>query len=215
MLGEVFDPKAEFSIESTCRPHWSQSGTIVFVTFRTADSIPASTIKLWNRQKADWLSRRGFRGKVWSALLESLPPKIRKEFNYEFNRKREDFLDTLVGACHLRKPKASKIVADSLMHFDKVRYRMGDFVVMPNHVHLLCVFPDEELMRKQFDSWQTFTATRINKLIGSKGKFWQGDPFDHLVRSPDQYDYLRDYIAKNPFKADLMEGEYHYRRYDE
>jgi hypothetical protein len=35
-----------------------------------------------------------------------------------------------------------------------------------------------------------------------------------LVRSPEQYPYLRDYIAKNPEKARLKVGEYYYMRYD-
>ena len=69
-------------------------------------------------------------------------------------------------------------------------------------------------MRVQFDSWLKFSATKINRAIGRNGKFWQGDPFDHLVRSPEQYEYLRTYIAENPQKARLVEGEYLYRRYE-
>ena len=40
MLGEIFDPKAETLIYEHCRPHWSQAGAVVFITFRTHDSIP-------------------------------------------------------------------------------------------------------------------------------------------------------------------------------
>ena len=213
MLGEFFDPKADFLIEETCRPHWSQAGAVVFVTFRTNDSIPFEVLDLWERQKKDWMARRGFAGGHWSENLNQLNEGDRAQFNKEFNRTREDCLDTCLGECVLKQPRLASIVASSLLHFDKVRYRMGDFIVMPNHVHLLCVFPNEELMRKQFDSWQQFTATRINRLLGQTGKFWQGDPFDHLVRSPEQYEYLRKYIAENPLKAGLREGEFHYRRY--
>lgn len=214
MLGEPFDPKADFRIEETCRPHWSQAGAVVFVTFRTADSIPLEVQELWERQKANWLARRGFVAKHWKQLLTELPAKDLKDFNIEFNRKREDFLDTCHGECLLKKPELSVIVAETLLHFDRIRYRLGDYIVMPNHVHLLCVFPDDESMRKQFDSWQKYSAGKINRAIGRKGQFWQGDPFDHLVRSPEQYDYLRRYIEENPKKAKLKEGEYCYRRYD-
>lgn len=213
MLGEAFDPNAEFSIEETCRPHWSQDGAVVFVTFRTADSIPKEVIQRWDQEKQAWLSKRGYQGARWPLLISDAPEQVRIEFNRQFNRCREDFLDTCHGECLLRRAELSKIVADSLMHFDGIRYRMGDFIVMPNHVHLLCVFSDSDHMRKQFDSWQHFTATKINKLVNRKGKFWQGDPFDHLVRSPAQYDYLRDYIADNPKKALLKNGEYVYHRY--
>jgi type I restriction enzyme R subunit len=68
-------------------------------------------------------------------------------------------------------------------------------------------------MEKQFDSWLHYTAFRINPRIGAKGHFWQQEPFDHLVRSPEQYEYLRDYIAMNPEKARLQPGEFYYRRY--
>jgi len=83
---------------------------------------------------------------------------------------------------------------------------------MPNHVHLLAVFSTPELLKEQCDSWQHFTAVQINQAIGSKGKFWQQEPFDHLVRSVEQYNYLRKYIADNPIKASLKPGEYLYRR---
>ncbi|MCM2371004.1 transposase [Aporhodopirellula aestuarii] len=212
MIGEIFVPKAEWQIEETCRPHWSQAGAIIFVTFRTADSIPSSALKLWNRQKQDWLSRRGYGDHPWPTLLDKLSDEDRKRFNIEFNRKREEFLDTGHGRCLLRRQELSNIVAKSLLHFDGERYRMGDFVVMPNHVHLLCAFGSETAMREQFDSWQHYTACRINRQIGARGSFWQGDPFDHLVRSPEQYDYLRRYVRDNPKRAGLQAGQYHLRR---
>ena len=113
----------------------------------------------------------------------------------------------------LRRPELARIVADSLLYFDANRYRMGDFVVMPNHVHLLVVFGSEDALKGQCDSWLHFTAVQINRALGEKGKFWQQEPFDHLVRSPEQYDYLRQYIADNPRKAGLQPGEYLLRRY--
>ena len=98
------------------------------------------------------------------------------------------------------------------MHFDGDRYRMGDFVVMPNHVHLLAAFPNPDSMASQFDSWTHYTAFRIHRAIGGKGRFWQQEPFDHLVRSIEQYEFLRQYIAENPIKAKLDVGEYYYRK---
>lgn len=215
MLGEVFDPKVETHIYEHCRPHWSQAGTVVFITFRTADSIPREVIERWDREKQEWFRVRGFDGRTpWSELVTRLSDKERGEFLKTFNRCREDYLDSCHGACVLRRPELAKIVGDSLLHFDGQRYRMGDFVVMPNHVHLLAVFPSEVGMKEQCDSWLHYTAFRINPLIGSKGKFWQQEPFDHLVRGAEQYEYLRDYIAKNPERANLRPGEYLYRRFD-
>ena len=42
------------------------------------------------------------------------------------------------------------------------------------------------------------------------GRFWQQDGFDHLVRSEEQFRYLRKYIAANPEKARLRPGEFVY-----
>jgi len=57
-LGELFDPKAELDISEHFRPHWSQAGAIVFITFRTADSIPKEVLLRWEREKKDWLRRK-------------------------------------------------------------------------------------------------------------------------------------------------------------
>jgi putative transposase len=214
MLGEAFDPNGELVIYKHCRPHWSQAGAVVFITFRTHDSVPDEVVHRWEQEKQEWLRIRGIGdGTHWSLVLPTLPEKDRADFHRTFNRCREQFLDTCHGRCLFRRPELAQIVADSLLHFDGQRYRMGDFVVMPNHVHLLAVFPSATAMKDQCDSWLHYTAYRIRQVLGEKGKFWQQEPFDHLVRSPEQYEYLRRYIAENPLKARLRTGEYLYRKY--
>ncbi len=146
--------------------------------------------------------------------MPTLDDEERAEFNRRFSRCREMYLDTCHGRCLLRRPELARIVADSLLHFDQRRYRMGDFIVMPNHAHLLAAFSTAEDMAKQLDSWLHYTAFRIHEQIGEKGHFWQQEPFDHLVRSAEQYEYLRTYIADNPNKANLQVGEFIYHRHD-
>jgi type I restriction enzyme R subunit len=215
MLGDWFDPQSEFFTEEHCLPHWSQAGSVVFITFRTHDSIPREVIERWDREKQDWLSRRGIvTEEPWFTVVPSLSEQDRTDFQRTFHRAREAFLDTCHGRCLLKRPELARIVAESLLHFDGARYRMGDFVIMPNHVHMLAVFPTAEAMKVQCDSWLHYTAFRINQVIGEKGKLWQQEPFDHLVRSAQQYEYLRKYIAENPSKARLGPGEYVHRRFD-
>ncbi len=215
MLGEAFDPKAETLIHEHCRPHWSQAGAVVFITFRTDDSIPREVVERWDREKHEWLKQHGHSDRDhWSEVVPTLTEKERADFQKQFDRCREDFLDTCLGKCLLKQPNLAQIVADSLLHFDGERYRMGDFIVMPNHVHLLAVFATADALKEQCDSWLHYTAFRINQATGGKGKFWQQEPFDHLVRSAEQYEYLRTYIAENGRKAQLKPGEYLYRRFD-
>ena len=42
------------------------------------------------------------------------------------------------------------------------------------------------------------------------GEFWQVEQFDHLVRSPEDFEKYRRYIAENPVKAGLPEGSFRY-----
>ena len=215
MLGEPFDPKAEFFVHEHIRPHWSQAGAVVFITFRRHDSIPREVLQQWEREKREWLHRRGHNAEEhWSVVLPRLTEKDRADFQKQFRRCREEFLDTCHGRCLLRRPELARIAADALLYFDGQRYRMGDFIVMPNHAHLLAAFAAADAMKSQCDSWLHYTACQINKAIGEKGKFWQEEPFDHLVRSAEQYEYLRRYIADNPHNAGLKPGEYLYRRHD-
>jgi REP-associated tyrosine transposase len=100
------------------------------------------------------------------------------------------------------------IVADSLLHFDGDRYDVTDFVVMPNHLHLIAAFPSEELLLKQCEGWKRFTAREIQKRLARQGEFWQVDQFDHLVRSEQDFAKYRKYIAGNPKKAGLEAGAY-------
>ena len=213
-LGELFDPKAELSISEHFRPHWSQAGAIVFITFRSADSIPEEVLNRWEREKQNWMRIHNCPiDRHWSEVLPTLDSPVRDQFKKEFNRCREAFLDTCHGECVLRKPQLAKIVAETLLHFDGERNRMGDFIVMPNHIHLLAAFASEDALVAQSDSWLHYSARQINLALEQKGKFWQQEPFDHLVRSPQQYEYLRKYIRDNGLMAGLPQNEYLYREY--
>jgi REP element-mobilizing transposase RayT len=84
---------------------------------------------------------------------------------------------------------------------------------MPNHVHLLPAFPVEERMLEQFESWKHFTAREINRRMGNSGRFWQQDGFDHLVRSAEQFEHFRRYIATNGTRSKLPPTDYlHYSK---
>jgi type I restriction enzyme R subunit len=207
---QVFDPKAEFSIVERKLPHWSQAGTICFITWRTIDSIPKSILNRWHADREDWLRRNGIDPKSadWKDQLQQLDGKLRGEFTRTFSDRWHRHLDACHGACVLRDPVLAKILADSLLKFDGERYVLTDFVVMPNHVHLLAAFVDEEGMLSQCESWKHFTARELNRNLGIRGHFWQQDGFDHLVRSEEHFDAFRRYIANNGPNARLSPDEY-------
>jgi len=208
-----FDPNDRIAIVERRLPHWSQAGTICFVTWRTHDSIPKAVLEQWLADRDQWLRDHGIKPSAadWKMRLARLNPSLVAEFHRAFTERWQDTLDACHGECVLRRPELAEIVSSSLLHFDGDRYEMLDFVVMPNHVHLLATFPDEAAMLTRCKSWKHFTATQINRRLRSSGRFWQQDAFDHLVRHETQLGRLRQYVAENPGKAGLKPWEYvHY-----
>ncbi len=210
---QVFDPNQDYTVIERRLPHWSQAGTITFITWRTWDSMPASIVKGWQAERDALLRQNGIdpRDGDWEQQLKRLGPKVARELRLVLSDRWNDHLAECHGSCVLRRPEMAKIVADSLARFDRDRYELTDYVVMPNYVHILSVFPNEDALLKQCESWKHFTARKINRMLGREGRFWQQDGFDHLVRSVEQFDYLRSYLVENPRRARLRTGEYfHY-----
>ena len=209
-----FERDDDFDVVERRLPHWSQPGTVAFITFRASDSMPHQVVEEWISQRDTWL--RGHRinptDPAWKARLLTLDPRQQQDFEQRFMSRWHQELDQCHGGCVLRESHLSALVAEALLFFDGDRYAMTDFVVMPNHVHLLAAFIDSETMLKQCQSWKRFTAKKINAALGRRGRFWQPDAYDHLVRSERQFEYFQHYIADNPRNANLKPDEYvHYQ----
>ena len=181
-----------------------------FITFRTDDSLPACVVKLWLEQRDDWLRRQGIdpRSADWEAQLRLLPVRLRRQFHAIFSEEYLAHLDRGHGDCVLRHPEVSQIVEEGLLYFNDDRYQLTDFVIMPNHVHVLAgLLGDTDIVRQCY-SWKKNMALGINRLLRHKGRFWHEESFDHLVRSEGQFTMLREYVANNPKKAGLHEGDF-------
>jgi REP element-mobilizing transposase RayT len=177
--------------------------------------MPKPILAAWHWERNQWLRDHGIDPSCtdWQEQLIKLGHDTARECLDTFWNRWHDALDAGHGACVLRAPELAKTVARSLRHADGKRYLLLDFIIMPNHVHFLAAFPDEKAMLDQCESWKHFTATQINRYIHSKGRFWQSDAFDHLVRSEEQFQYLRRYIANNPTKAHIPRASaIHYSR---
>jgi type I restriction enzyme R subunit len=210
---QVFDPSQDYAVIERRLPHWTQAGTITFITWRTWDSMPEKIVTRWQAERNELLLRYGIDANAddWEQRLRRLSMEAFREVQLKLSDRWNDHLDECHGSCVLRRPELATIVADSLRHFDQERYVLTDFVVMPNHVHVMAAFPDENAMLAQCESWKHFTARKINRILGSAGRLWQQDGFDHLVRSVEQFERLRVYFADNPRRAALKDGEYlHY-----
>ena len=207
---QVFDADGDFAVVQRGLPHWSQAGTLSFLTWRTWDSIPKPVLPVLLAERSQWLAAHGIDPKVddWRAHLQSLDFTSQQQFRRLVSDRWNEQLDNCHGACHLRKREFAQVIEDSLLHFDGDRCEITDFVVMPNHVHLIAAFPDETAMLKQCASWKHYTATQINRMLNRTGRLWQQDGFDHLIRSAEQFEMLRGYLADNPKRARLRRGEF-------
>ena len=101
---------------------------------------------------------------------------------------------------------AEKYWMEITEHFTFIE--LGNFVVMPNHVHVLLRPINEHELEDILHSIKSFTANQINKLMERSGEFWQRQSYDHIVRDFDQLTAFQEYIAANPVKAKLNKDQF-------
>ncbi|MDK2857722.1 MAG: hypothetical protein PWQ29_125 [Verrucomicrobiota bacterium] len=183
-----FDPKEPIAHLKGTLPHWRQDGTTYFVTFQLADSIPQEKLKQWKKEKKQWFENHP----------EPHDENTRKEYGRLFPDRLQNWLDAGYGSCRLGDERAKSIVESAFRKFDGERYRLHEFVVMPNHVHVLVSPLGDRLLSDILHSWKSHTATELNRLAGTSGAVWQKESFNHIVRSPEQITLIRKYIQDNP-----------------
>lgn len=187
-------------------PHWRQTGSTYFVTVRLADSIPATIKKKWEAEKLIWLKQHNIdydENGQWRGAFTALPSKEQFRFQKHFNRQVQACLDRGIGNCWLRREDCIEIVRGRLLAIDGKHCHIGDFVIMPNHIHMLATpIPDVEL-ETILKTIKGGAAIELNRAIERTGSFWQSDSYDHIVRSQIQLRHFRDYIAENPQKAGI------------
>jgi len=211
------------AVEITARnlPHWFQVGAATFVTFRTADSLPKEVIGRMMAELHQWLRLHGLPSELADSIFAAKHPNHERMLNQLDARQRREFnkltdqlfhrsFDECHGECLLRNAELAQVVQDAIRKFDGDRYDLDSLVIMPNHAHVIVQFRQEDGFEIVSQSWMRYTARVINRRIGRTGVLWQPEPFDHVIRSPEQFQYLQRYIAENPAKAKLAAGDYLY-----
>ena len=124
------------------------------------------------------------------------------------------FGDIVNGEMHLNR--FGEIVAstwnDLIKHIDGIE--LGQFVVMPNHVHGIIIIIDRTVSGAGLEpaptppnlseivrQFKTFTARRINTLRSTPGEsVWQRSYWDHIIRNDKSRRQIGEYIINNPAK---------------
>jgi REP-associated tyrosine transposase len=93
-----------------------------------------------------------------------------------------------------------EVVAAELRHRQGQRYEIYAHVIMNDHVHVLVQPMAEERLEKIVHSWKSFTAHSLQSRHGRRGRIWQGEYFDRVVRDDKEFVQKFDYIVSNPWK---------------
>ena len=161
-------------------PHFDAPGVTQFVTFQLHDAFPAT------------------RRPEFEAMLKEPDNSIRR-------RKLESWLDRGYGDCWLRRQDVAELVEQILLAADGSDYRMEAWIVMPNHVHLVVNVWDVPLV-KLMNGWKGKSSREANRLLGRRGKFWQDDYYDTLIRGETHLKRAIRYTEQNPVKAFLRKA---------
>jgi putative transposase len=107
----------------------------------------------------------------------------------------------------LTAPKVARILVEEWnMALICHGWKVGRYVVMPDHVHFFC-WPDTRKAKtlSQFmQAWKQWTSKRIIRECNGSTPVWQADFFDHLLRSTESAQNKWKYVVLNPVRAGLV-----------
>ena len=100
-------------------PHYDANLKYQMITYRLADALPRGVLP----------------GSTGGPPVKNKTDE--KENALKQRQLVESILDKGYGCCVLKIPSIAKLVIDNWRYFDKDRYDLISYVVMPNHVHIL------------------------------------------------------------------------------
>jgi putative transposase len=107
-------------------------------------------------------------------------------------------------------PNAARSVAlQCCIHDNDIKYFLHVAVVMPDHVHLVFtpLADSQELeiysLAEIMGGIRGASAQLINRELDRRGRVWQTESFDRVLRSSESLDAKVEYILDNPVRAGL------------
>jgi REP-associated tyrosine transposase len=178
-------------------PHVKREGASYFATFRLVDSLPKEVLLRFEQEHAEALK----------SLSAKADAEQTEEIHRDLRRKIERYLDRGAGACHLRRQEIAPMVSEALRHFHGIHYLLDDWVVMPNHVHVVLWPMPNHTLSEILKSRKRHTARQANLILGKTGEsFWQRESYDHWMRNDEEKARIRRYIRMNPVNAKLCKA---------
>ena len=118
---------------------------------------------------------------------------------------------TSQGRPLLQSERNATLMIDVLRGYVAARkFRVHDFVVMPNHVHLLMTVGAGITIEKAMQLIKGRFSYRLKKEFGYMGEVWQRGFSEERVEDRQSFWQHREYIAGNPVKAGLVDSSEKY-----
>ena len=108
------------------------------------------------------------------------------------------------GKAILQSDRMADLFADVLRSYMREgKFRVHDFVVMRNHVHLLVTVDESMSIEKAVQLIKGNFSYRARTELGFKGEVWQRGFSDIRVRDEESFRQHQQYIYNNPVKAGM------------
>ena len=90
------------------------------------------------------------------------------------------------------------------------RFKLHDFVVMPDHVHLLIEVTNDMTIEKAMQLIKDRFSHRLSHEFGYQDEVWQRGFTEVQAMNQQNFEAHRTYIAENPIKAGLAASREEY-----
>lgn len=104
----------------------------------------------------------------------------------------------------LQSDRMARLLLDVVLHYREQRkYLLHEFVIMPNHFHLLITPLAPVTLEKAIQFIKGGFSYRARKELGFEGEIWQTSFHDRRVRDASEYAGFQQYIYMNPVRKGL------------
>ena len=101
-----------------------------------------------------------------------------------------------------REPWA-RLLIDTLYHYRGTAYLLHEFVIMPDHIHV--ILTPKTSLEKAIQFIKGGFSYRAKKELGSNLEVWQRGFSDHRIRDASDYRVHKIYVQQNPVRRHLCE----------
>ena len=85
------------------------------------------------------------------------------------------------------------------------KFQMHDFVVMPDHLHLLMTLPSDVSVEKAMQFIKGGFSYRLKREFGFQGEVWQRGFSEVRIVDGQSFIHHRAYIVQNPVQSGLVD----------